>query len=50
MSLERRRERQDVFVIGGGLAGLAAAVELAGDGAQVTLLETRPEIGGRAYS
>ena len=37
-------------MVGGGLAGLAAAVALAGDGAKVTLLERRPEIGGRAYS
>jgi len=40
----------DVVVVGGGLAGLAAAVALAGDGAAVTLLERRPAIGGRAYS
>ncbi len=38
------------MVVGGGLAGLAAAVALAGDGAKVTLLERRPAIGGRAYS
>jgi squalene-associated FAD-dependent desaturase len=37
-------------VVGGGLAGLSAAASLAGDGARVTLLERRPEIGGRAYS
>ncbi|SNS74003.1 zeta-carotene desaturase [Granulicella rosea] len=42
--------RQDVVVIGAGLAGLSAAVALAGDGAKVTLLDRRPEIGGRAYS
>ena len=40
----------DVVVVGGGVAGLAAAVALAGDGAAVTLLERRPTIGGRAYS
>ncbi len=40
----------DVIVVGGGVAGLAAAVALAGAGAQVTLLERRPYIGGRAYS
>ncbi|MEO6909354.1 MAG: hydroxysqualene dehydroxylase HpnE, partial [Edaphobacter sp.] len=41
---------RDVIVIGGGVAGLAAAVALAGAGAKVTLLERRPYIGGRAYS
>lgn len=40
----------DVIVVGGGVAGLAAAVALAGAGAKVTLLERRPYIGGRAYS
>ncbi len=39
---------RDVIVIGGGVAGLSAAVALAGDGADVTLLERRPYIGGRA--
>ena len=37
-------------MVGGGLAGLAAAAALAEDGASVTVLERRPEIGGRAYS
>lgn len=40
----------DVLVIGGGLAGLSAAVALSGAGAKVTLLERKPYIGGRAYS
>ncbi len=40
----------DVIVVGAGLAGLAAASALAGDGAKVLLLERRPEVGGRAYS
>ncbi|GAC1647772.1 MAG: hydroxysqualene dehydroxylase HpnE [Acidobacteriaceae bacterium] len=42
--------RQDVVVIGAGVAGLAAAAALAGDGARVTLLERRGFVGGRAYS
>ena len=42
--------RQDVIVVGAGVAGLAAAVALADAGAAVTLLERRPYIGGRAYS
>jgi squalene-associated FAD-dependent desaturase len=37
-------------VAGGGLAGLAAACELADAGFAVTLLERRPFLGGRAYS
>jgi zeta-carotene desaturase len=40
----------DVVVVGAGVAGLAAAVALAGDGASVTLLERRAFAGGRAYS
>ena len=42
--------RCDVAVIGAGVAGLAAAVALAQDGAKVVLLERRPFVGGRAYS
>jgi zeta-carotene desaturase len=44
------REVRDAIVVGGGVAGLSAAVALAGAGAKVTLLERRPYIGGRAYS
>ena len=40
----------DVIVIGGGLAGLAAAAALGGDGYRVRLLEARPFLGGRATS
>jgi squalene-associated FAD-dependent desaturase len=43
-------EHRDAIVVGGGVAGLAAAVALAQAGAKVTLLERRPYIGGRAYS
>jgi squalene-associated FAD-dependent desaturase len=35
-----------VVVVGGGLAGLAAALELADRGHEVTLLEARPTLGG----
>ncbi|MBI4300870.1 MAG: FAD-dependent oxidoreductase, partial [Chloroflexi bacterium] len=41
---------RQVVVIGGGLAGLAAACELADAGFKVTLLEKRPYVGGRAFS
>ena len=37
-------------VVGGGLAGIAAALELADAGAAVTVLEVRPRLGGAAYS
>lgn len=40
----------DVIVVGGGLAGLAAAVALTSAGAKVTVLERRGFLGGRAYS
>lgn len=37
-------------VIGGGLAGLTAALDLADSGRQVTLLESRPRLGGATSS
>ncbi len=40
----------DVIIIGGGLAGLAAAAALGGEGYRVRLLEARPFLGGRATS
>jgi len=40
----------DVIVIGGGLAGLAAAAALGSTGATVELFESRPFLGGRATS
>jgi len=40
--------RYDVIVIGGGFAGLSAAVRLGGIGAKVLLLEARSRLGGRA--
>lgn len=40
----------DVVVVGGGLAGCAAALALAEHGAAVTLIEKRAELGGRAAS
>lgn len=39
-----------IAVIGGGLAGLSAALDLADAGKQVTLFERRPFAGGKAYS
>ncbi len=43
-------QKKKVAVIGGGLAGLAAGCALADAGLQVTLLERRPYVGGRASS
>ena len=38
------------FIVGGGLAGLAAAVALAEQGRKVTLIEGAPQAGGRCRS
>jgi squalene-associated FAD-dependent desaturase len=37
-------------VLGGGVAGITAALDCAGAGTQVTLLEVRPRLGGAVYS
>jgi hydroxysqualene dehydroxylase len=42
--------KPEVVVVGGGFAGLAAAVDLAERGRGVLLLERRAFLGGRAYS
>jgi squalene-associated FAD-dependent desaturase len=42
--------KPSVLIIGGGLAGLAAATALAPHGFHVTLLESRGRLGGRASS
>lgn len=40
----------NAIIIGGGFAGLAAAVDLAAQGQKVLVLERRSFLGGRAYS
>ncbi len=40
----------DAVIIGGGFAGLSAGVALAEKGFRVALLESKPALGGRAYS
>jgi len=44
------RNGRNAFVLGGGVAGLAAAFGLADRGFRVTLLESRGWLGGRAFS
>ena len=39
-----------VAVVGGGLAGITAAIALAETGTRVTLLESRPRLGGATCS
>jgi squalene-associated FAD-dependent desaturase len=41
---------ETAVVVGGGLAGIAAALRLADAGRQVVLLEARPRLGGAAFS
>lgn len=41
---------RDAVVVGGGLAGIAAALRLADLGRDVTLIEGRPRLGGAAFS
>jgi squalene-associated FAD-dependent desaturase len=40
----------DAVVVGGGLAGITAALDLADAGRKVTLLEARPRLGGATFS
>jgi monoamine oxidase len=46
----RRRKDADVIVVGAGLAGLFAAMELAGAGMRVLVLEASGRIGGRLWT
>src|SRR5688572_28483319 len=50
MSNEEQGARKKVVIVGGGLAGLAAAVGLAERGLQVELIEAKQSLGGRAGS
>ncbi|MEU6257248.1 hydroxysqualene dehydroxylase HpnE [Streptomyces sp. NPDC047043] len=46
----RGRSGRDAVVVGGGLAGITAALALADAGVRVTLIEGRPRLGGLAFS
>jgi zeta-carotene desaturase len=46
----RAKEIREVIVVGGGLAGLAAACALSQSGFKTRVLERRPYVGGRASS
>ncbi|MGD1887118.1 MAG: 1-hydroxycarotenoid 3,4-desaturase CrtD [Cohaesibacteraceae bacterium] len=39
--------KDSVLIVGGGVGGLSAALALAGQGLDVTILEAQPEIGGK---
>ena len=41
---------RSIIVAGAGFAGLTAAVELHHDGAEVTVIEARDRVGGRAWT
>ncbi|MDP1676142.1 MAG: hydroxysqualene dehydroxylase HpnE [Bacteroidota bacterium] len=45
-----KQNNPDVLIIGGGVAGLAAAVDCSSRGLSVLLLEQKPRLGGRTYS
>ena len=43
----RTRNFGDVMVVGGGISGIQASLDLAGSGFKVYLVDTSPAIGGR---
>src|SRR3954467_6693020 len=49
-SMQNRTVSSDVTVIGGGLAGVAAAIAAARTGAVVALINNRPVLGGNSSS
>ena len=50
MTTARKPPPPHIVIVGGGLAGLAVASSLVDRGLRITLLESRPRLGGRASS
>lgn len=48
--LNRKNVKCDLCVVGGGMAGMAAAISAAREGIQVVLMHERPVLGGNASS
>ena len=48
--LNRKEIRADFCVVGGGIAGICAAIAAARNGAKVVLMHERPVLGGNASS
>ena len=46
LEVERRRLNEDVLVVGGGVAGITSALQLANVGHHVVMVERSPSIGG----
>ncbi|HCY85304.1 MAG TPA: heterodisulfide reductase subunit A [Desulfobacteraceae bacterium] len=44
---EKNDSHGDVMIVGGGISGIQAALDLAGAGFKVFLVEKSPAIGGR---
>ena len=45
--MEKKMAEKQVMVVGGGISGIQASLDLAGRGYKVYLLEKSPSIGGR---
>lgn len=48
--VKRTRGKPKVIVVGAGISGLIAGVRLTEAGADVTVVESEPQVGGRVYS
>ncbi|MFZ5515344.1 MAG: 4Fe-4S binding protein [Candidatus Zhuqueibacterota bacterium] len=47
LEIRKLRVNHDTLIIGGGVAGIQAAIDLAGKGFHVSLIEKKKELGGR---